>query len=43
MIALHFDDYVEARCRIARALALNPAFHPLYADEARRAFASEAL
>jgi tetratricopeptide (TPR) repeat protein len=43
MIALHFGERVEAQRCIARALALNPAFHPLYADEARRTLASEAL
>jgi tetratricopeptide (TPR) repeat protein len=35
IIALHFGDRDEARRRLATALALNPSFHPLYADDAR--------
>jgi len=34
-IALHFGDRAAAKRRFARALALNPRFHPSYADEAR--------
>lgn len=34
-IALNFGDRAEAKRRFARALALNPHFHPAYADEAR--------
>jgi tetratricopeptide (TPR) repeat protein len=34
-IALHFGDRTEAKRRFARALALNPHFHPAYADDAR--------
>lgn len=35
MIALHFDDRAEAKRRLAQAIALNPHFHPFYADDAR--------
>jgi tetratricopeptide (TPR) repeat protein len=35
MIALHFGDREQAKRRISRALALNPNFHPVYAEEAR--------
>jgi tetratricopeptide (TPR) repeat protein len=35
VIALHFGDRFEARRRFERALALNPHFHPVYADKAR--------
>lgn len=35
MIALHFGDKVEAKRRLAQAIALNPHFHPFYADDAR--------
>jgi tetratricopeptide (TPR) repeat protein len=34
-IALHFGDKDEAKARFERALALNPSFHPFYADDAR--------
>ena len=34
-IALHFGDKDEANARFERALALNPSFHPFYADAAR--------
>jgi tetratricopeptide (TPR) repeat protein len=34
-IALHFGDRAEATRRFRAALALNPAFHPTYADDAR--------
>jgi tetratricopeptide (TPR) repeat protein len=34
-IALHFGDRAEAKRRLERSLALNPQFHPVYADEAR--------
>jgi tetratricopeptide (TPR) repeat protein len=34
-IALHFGDRAEAKRRFARALALNPHFHPAYAADAR--------
>jgi tetratricopeptide (TPR) repeat protein len=40
MIALHFGDRTEARSRLERALALNPQFHPAYADEARAVLAT---
>lgn len=39
MIALHFGNTAEAKRRLSRALALNPRFHPVYADEARTALA----
>ncbi|GAC1571488.1 MAG: hypothetical protein NVS3B7_01660 [Candidatus Elarobacter sp.] len=39
-IALHFGDRVEAKRRLAKALALNPQFHPVYADDARAKLAS---
>jgi len=35
VIALHFGDRVVAKDRLAGALALNPQFHPFYADDAR--------
>jgi tetratricopeptide (TPR) repeat protein len=35
IIALHFGDRAEAKRRLERALALNPSFHPNYADDAR--------
>ena len=35
IIALHFGERSVAKKRLERALALNPAFHPLYADDAR--------
>ncbi len=35
IIALHFGDRSAAKKRLERALALNPAFHPFYADDAR--------
>ena len=35
-IALHFGDRSEAKRRLERALALNPQFHPFYADDARK-------
>ena len=34
-IALHFGDRAEAARRFQAALALNPSFHPFYADDAR--------
>ena len=34
-IALHFGDRAEAKRRFQTALALNPSFHPFYADDAR--------
>jgi tetratricopeptide (TPR) repeat protein len=34
-IALHFGDRAEAKERFQKALALNPSFHPFYADDAR--------
>ena len=34
-IAQHFGDAAEAKRRYERALALNPQFHPFYADDAR--------
>ena len=39
VIALHFGERAEAKRRFERALALNPHFHPVYADEARAALA----
>lgn len=39
MIALHFGETAEAKRRLRRALALNPVFHPTYADDARRTLA----
>jgi tetratricopeptide (TPR) repeat protein len=35
IIALHFGEKAEAKARLQRALALNPRFHPVYADDAR--------
>ena len=35
IIALHFGDRAAAKARLQRALALNPSFHPFYADDAR--------
>jgi len=35
VIALHFGERAEARTRFERALALNPSFHPYFADDAR--------
>ncbi len=35
VIALHFGDAAEGKRRLQRALALNPQFHPAYADDAR--------
>jgi len=35
IIALHFGDRDEAKRRLAKALALNPNFHQVYADDAR--------
>jgi len=35
-IALHLGEREEAKRRLTRALALNPSFHPFYADDARR-------
>ena len=39
IIALHGADRVGAKRRLGRALALNPQFHPRYADDARAALA----
>jgi tetratricopeptide (TPR) repeat protein len=39
MIALHFANVAEAKRRLSRALALNPQFHPAYADQARATLA----
>lgn len=39
IIALHAGHQLEAEQRLRRALALNPQFHPLYADDARRQLA----
>ena len=36
VIAWHNGDMAEARRRLTSALGLNPQFHPLYADDARR-------
>jgi tetratricopeptide (TPR) repeat protein len=35
IIALHFGDRAEAKRRFEKALALNPSFHQVYADDAR--------
>ena len=35
MIALHFGERAQAARELRAALALNPAFHPAYADDAR--------
>ncbi len=40
IIALHFGDRAEARRRLGAALALNPSFHPFYADDARAKLAA---
>jgi tetratricopeptide (TPR) repeat protein len=39
-IALHFGDRAAAKEHLARALALNPWFHPFYADDARAKLAA---
>ncbi|HEV2908724.1 MAG TPA: tetratricopeptide repeat protein [Candidatus Eremiobacteraceae bacterium] len=39
VIALRNGDTAEAKRRLARALELNPQFHPVYADDARRLLA----
>jgi tetratricopeptide (TPR) repeat protein len=39
LIALHFGDRTEARRELGAALALNPQFHPFYADDAREQLA----
>ncbi len=36
----HFGDRADAKTEFARALALNPHFHPVYADDARSRLAS---
>jgi tetratricopeptide (TPR) repeat protein len=40
MIALHTAHLAEARDRLARALSVNPHFHAVYADAARRQLGS---
>ena len=40
MIALHFGDRNTAKADLQHALALNPTFHPVYADAARATLAS---
>ena len=35
IIALHFGDRARAARELRAALALNPSFHPIYADDAR--------
>ena len=40
MIALHFGDRVTAKADLEHALALNPTFHPTYADAARATLAT---
>lgn len=40
MIALHTGHVAEARDRLQLALAVNPHFHPVYADDARRRLGS---
>jgi len=39
VIAWHNGDTTEAKSRLIRALELNPQFHPVYADDARRLLA----
>ncbi|MEO6991665.1 MAG: hypothetical protein ABI346_06620 [Candidatus Baltobacteraceae bacterium] len=39
-IALHFGRRAEAKRRFEQALRQNPNFHPVYADQARRALAT---
>jgi tetratricopeptide (TPR) repeat protein len=39
VIAMHFHNSDEAKRRFSRALALNPQFHPIYADDARKRLA----
>jgi tetratricopeptide (TPR) repeat protein len=36
----HFGDRAAAKAEFARALALNPHFHPVYADDARQRLAA---
>jgi len=40
VIALHFGDATGAKANLNAALALNPHFHPAYADDARQRLAS---
>ncbi|MBV8171014.1 MAG: tetratricopeptide repeat protein [Candidatus Eremiobacteraeota bacterium] len=40
MIALHNGRTAEARARLSAALAVNPHFHPFYAEDARAALTS---
>ncbi|MFN2527287.1 MAG: hypothetical protein ABR584_01050 [Candidatus Baltobacteraceae bacterium] len=40
VIAQHFGNRTEAKAFFAKALALNPSFHPVYADDARARLAS---
>jgi tetratricopeptide (TPR) repeat protein len=40
IIARHFGDRAAAKGRLGLALALNPQFHPFYADDARAKLAS---
>jgi len=40
VIALHFGARGEAKRRLERVLAINPQFHPWYADDARRRLAA---
>ena len=40
IIAQHFNQPVEAKADFSEALALNPQFHPVYADDARRRLAA---
>jgi Flp pilus assembly protein TadD len=40
VIALHFGRAAEGRRELARALALNPHFHPVFADDARARLAA---
>ena len=39
-IALHFGDRAAAKTWFEKALALNPSFHPFYADDARKQLAA---
>jgi len=40
VIAQHFGDPADAKADFTAALALNPSFHPAYADDARRRLAA---
>jgi tetratricopeptide (TPR) repeat protein len=40
VIAQHFNDRAAAKAHFERALALNPTFHPVFADDARAKLAA---